>query len=177
MRAPLVITSALLALLAQGCILQNLSTSERLRDAVVGFNDECRWARTDLAVQRVVPDFRSDFRLSHLAWGRSIQIADQEILNVDASADEENESAISYVAIRWYDTNGMILADTVLRQQWTRVRGGFLLVREEVVEGDPRLLAMPERPEGEAAPSEGEDAEAAPAEGEAAEAAPVHTAL
>lgn len=154
MRAPIIVTSALCLLLAPGCILQNLSTSERLRDAVVGFNDECRWARTDLAVQRVMPEFRSDFRLGHLAWGRSIQIADQEILNVDASADEEEGSAISYVAVRWYDTNGMILADTVLRQQWTKVRGGFLLVREEVIEGDPRLIAIPETPADEA---EGEE--------------------
>ncbi len=151
MRAPFVLTSALCLLLTPGCLLQNLSTSERLRDAVVGFNDECRWARTDLAVQRVMPDFRSDFRLGHLAWGRSIQIADQEILNVDASADEENGSAISYVAVRWYDTNGMILADTVLRQQWTKVRGGFMLVREEVMEGDARLIAIPEGAEDEAA--------------------------
>jgi hypothetical protein len=151
MRAPHVLGSLLLVL-AQGCILQNLSTSERLRDAVVGFNDECRWARNDLAVQRVVPEFRGDFRMGHLAWGRTIQIADQEIVNVDASADEENDSAVSYVAVRWYDTNGMILADTVLRQQWTKVRGGFLLVREEVVEGDPRLIAIPERPEDEATP-------------------------
>lgn len=152
MRAPLVLGSLLVLTLAPGCILQNLSTSERLRDAVVGFNDECRWARTDLAVQRVVPAFRSEFRLGHLAWGRSIQIADQEILNVDASADEEEGSAVSYVAVRWYGTNGMILADSVLRQQWTKVRGGFLLVREEVIEGDPRLIAIPEAAE----PAEGE---------------------
>lgn len=154
MRASLVLV---LLLPLQGCILQNLSSSERLRDAVVGFNDECRWARNDLAVQRVVPDFRGDFRLSHFAWGRSIQIADSEIVNVDASSDEDGGAAISFVAIRWYGTNGMILADTVLRQDWTKVRGGYMLVREQVIEGDERLLAQPDRtPAEEAAPEETE---------------------
>src|SRR5689334_21111273 len=107
MRAKLAL--AALLVFAPGCILQNLSSSERLRDAVVGFNDECRWARNDLAVQRVVPGFRGDFRLSHMSWGRTIQIADQDIVHVDASAEDDGGGAISYVAIRWYDTNGMIL--------------------------------------------------------------------
>src|SRR6478672_3886228 len=84
-----------------GCILQNLGTEERLRDAVVGYNDECRWGRIDLAAQRVMPAYRDRFRLSHHNWGRDYQIADSEIVHVETSG-EEQEDAISTVIVRWY---------------------------------------------------------------------------
>ncbi len=126
-----------------GCILANLGTEERLRDAVVGYNDECRWGRIDLAAQRVVPGYRDQFRMSHFNWGRDFQIADSEIVHVETSG-EEQEDAVSTVVVRWYDQTSLLLADTTLRQRWEKVRGGYVLLEESVVGGHPGLLEIPE---------------------------------
>jgi hypothetical protein len=144
-----------------GCMLQNLSKEERLRDSVVGYNDECRWGRIDLAAQRVVPAYRERFRLSHHSWGRDFQIADSELVHVE-TAGEESEVAISTVVVRWYDQRTMILADSTLRQSWRKAHGGYVLLEEAVVSGDPALLEIPEEllPAME---SDDDDAAAAPA--------------
>ena len=47
-----------------GCNGRAASASERLRDAVVGYNDELRFGRNDLAVQRVSGGYRTAFILS-----------------------------------------------------------------------------------------------------------------
>ena len=53
---------------------------------MVGYNDELRFGRNDLAVQRVAGAYRGAFIGGHYRWGREIQIADVEIVNVEASA-------------------------------------------------------------------------------------------
>jgi hypothetical protein len=128
--------------LATGCIFQNVGSEEKLRDAVLGYNDETRWNRMDLAQLRVTPARRGDFRLRHHRWGSDIQIADMDILDVQV-AGEEQENAISVVHIRWYDQSTMLIADTVVAQQWERVTGGYILVEETVRAGNERLLAIP----------------------------------
>ena len=127
-----------------GCILQNISPEERLRDAVVGYNDETRWNRLDLAQQRVTPMKRGEFRLRHYRWGRDIQIADLDILDVQVRG-EDRDNATSIVQIRWYDQSTMLLADTVVAQEWERVTGGYILTAEDVREGDETLLEIPEQ--------------------------------
>lgn len=128
--------------LASGCIFQNVGSEEKLRDAVVGYNDETRWNRLDLAQQRVIPTKRGEFRLRHHRWGRDIQIADMDILDVQVSG-EEQENAISIVQIRWYDQRTMLIADTIVAQEWERVTGGYILVDEQVREGNATLLEIP----------------------------------
>jgi hypothetical protein len=140
MHRALVLVPALF--LVGGCMLQNLSKEERLRDSVVGYNDECRWGRIDLAAQRVMPAYRQRFRLTHHGWGRNLQIADSEIVHVE-TAGEDSEVAISTVIVRWYDQSTMILADSTLRQSWKKVHGGYILLEEAVVAGHPGLLEIP----------------------------------
>ena len=123
-----------LSVSAAGCIFQNISPEERLRDAVVGYNDETRWTRLDLAQQRVTPAQRGEFRMRHYRWGRDIQIADLDILDVQVRG-EDRDQATSIVHIRWYDQRTMLLADTVVGQEWERVTGGYLLVAEQVRDG------------------------------------------
>ena len=125
-----------------GCIMQNLSPETRLRDSVIELNDEARWGRMDIATLRVAPSFREQYRLSHLRWGRDIQIADTEILGMKANKDDGG--AVSRVAVRWYDQRSMILADTVLRQTWQKHKQTFILISEAVESGHPGLLAIPE---------------------------------
>jgi hypothetical protein len=148
--------------LASGCIFQNVGSEEKLRDAVVGYNDETRWNRMDLAQLRVTPARRGDFRLRHHRWGRDIQIADMDILDVQVSG-EEQENATSVVHISWYDQSTMMIADTIVAQEWERVTGGYILVEETVREGNGTLLEIPPH----LLPTESTD-EAAPSDGEAA---------
>lgn len=138
MRAILV----LIPLFFTACMFTGVSAEERLRDAVVGINDEMRWNRIDLAAQRVAPPYRGHYRLSHHSWHREFQIADTEIIHVEIG--EERATATSMVAIRWYDHRTMLLAETTLRQKWSKVTGGYVLINEEVASGNERLLAIPE---------------------------------
>jgi len=132
---------ALLAL-AQGCIFNNVSTEETLRDAVVGLNDEVRWDRMDLATQRVAPTYRTAFSLTHHDWHEGMQIADSEIVHVQVGEDKEDAKA--FIKIRWYDLRTMLVAETTLEQKWKKVGRNFVLISEEVRAGDPRLIALPE---------------------------------
>ena len=127
-----------------GCLIQNLSPETRLRDSVIELNEGTRWGRMDVAAGHVSPVFQNQFRLSHLRWGRDIQIADSEILGISADTEEDGSGALSRVAIRWYDHETMIIAQTVIRQAWQKHKQTFLLTKESVESGHPGLLAIPE---------------------------------
>lgn len=141
MRRILHLAALVATVLMSGCLLQNMSAQERLRDSVVGFNDEMRWGRQDLAIQRVVPAARAEFQARHRAWGRDIQIADSEIVNVQVG--HEGEEASSFVTIQWYRRNSTLLSTTTLRQNWDRSMGSFAMTGEEVHEGDESLIENP----------------------------------
>ncbi len=132
----------LVAALVSGCVFNNMSAEETLRDSVVGLNDECRWNRFDLAQQRVEARYRNQFRMTHHSWHRDFQIADSEIMGVEVG--EGRERATSLVQVRWYDHSTMILHDTTVKQTWKRGVNGYFLVEEEVADGNERLLEIPE---------------------------------
>jgi hypothetical protein len=98
----------------------------------------------DVASGYVDPPFRPQFKLSHMRWSRDIQIADTEILGMNPHTDEEGEGAFSRVAVRWYDENTMVLANTVIRQTWRKHKQTFLLTNESIESGHPGLLVIPE---------------------------------
>lgn len=127
-----------------GCLLQNLSPETRMRDAVIELNEGARWGRMDVASGYVAPPFRTQFKMSHMRWGRDIQIADSEILGMNPQTDEEGEGAFSRIAVRWYDQNTMVLANTVIRQTWQKHKQTFLLTSESIESGHPGLLVIPE---------------------------------
>lgn len=129
---------ALAAVLLGGCLFQNIAPTERLRDAVVGLNDEARWSRMDLATMRVAAPYRTEWADAHREWGRRIQIGDVELLDVRIEPD--SETAISVVAVSWYNYDTMMLQRTVLRQHWQSTGRDYVLASEEVVEGSPDLL-------------------------------------
>jgi len=154
MRATLVL--AVLTISLGGCIFQNLSASRAITDQVYAFNDEIRWARIDLATERVEPDYRAEFVLAHRLWGHDIQIADADMTHVQIA--EDNESATSLVTFAWYDERTMRLHNTVVQQRWAKSGDSFLLEAEEIVGGDDTLFAPPPEVEPEV---EVEDATAA----------------
>lgn len=138
---------------ASGCLMQNLSPETRMRDAVIELNEGARWGRMDVASGHVAPGFQPQYKLSHMRWGRDIQIADTEILGMNPHTDEEGEGAFSRVAVRWYDENTMVLADTVIRQTWQKHKQTFILTNESIESGHPGLLVIPD---GQQAPQPGE---------------------
>ena len=146
---------ALVTLLLGGCLLQNLGADRQLTDQVYAFNDEVRWARIDLATERVSPDFRPAFLAMHRAWGHDIQIADSDCTHVQISDD--SQSATSLVTLSWYDRS-LNVRTSVVRQRWIKTDSGFLLDQIVVVGGDEGILeAPPEDTEGgetEAAPTD-----------------------
>jgi len=127
-----------------GCLIQNLSPETRMRDSVIELNEGARWGRMDVASGHVSPPFRTQFKLSHMRWGRDIQIADTEILGMNPETDEEGAGAFSRVAVRWYDQSTMVLANTVIRQTWQKHKQTFLLTNESIESGHPGLLVIPE---------------------------------
>ncbi|MEM6961970.1 MAG: hypothetical protein AAF355_09740 [Myxococcota bacterium] len=132
----------LMVAFTNGCLLQNVSYSEKLRDNVHELNDELRWGRMDLAVTRVAPPYRVAFADMHRPWGRTIQIADLEIQSLDFG--EDRSEAASIVTFRWYSETTMTLRETTIRQKWERSISGYAITEVEVIEGDPSLLSSTE---------------------------------
>jgi hypothetical protein len=131
-----------------GCMFQNLSPTRMLTDQVQALNDETRWARVDLAADRVAPDYRTTFLASHRGWGRDIQIADAELTNVALAAGEETASSL--VTISWYDLSTMEVRSSTIVQHWIKTDNGFLLDEERVTDGDEAILILPEEDATEA---------------------------
>lgn len=151
MRVKLVI---LAVFLLSGCLLQQLRPSERLREAVHRLNDETRWGRLDLATTDVGPAYREEFATRRYEWGRSIQIADQELLSV--VLDDSGDHATSTLAVSWYALDTMTVRETTVKQSWAHSGGTFVLVREEVASGDETIFGAEEAPvEEEPAVDEG----------------------
>ncbi|MFW6051407.1 MAG: hypothetical protein ACODAU_09545 [Myxococcota bacterium] len=136
-----------LLLLLSGCLVQNMSAQEHLRDAVTELNEGLRWNRMDVAVPRVAPAYRERFVTAHREWGQSMQIADAELVGV--RIEDDRSEAVSTVAVRWYGHATMTVRQAVIEQRWQRLRGGYFLVEERVVRGDPKVLASPPEVEPE----------------------------
>ena len=149
-RIPWLVAAACLAY--GGCIFQQFSATQQLTEQVYAFNDETRWARVDLAADRVAPAYRARFAVTHAQWGSRVQIADTDLTRVQLAEDEETASSI--VSVSWYDSDTMIVRGSVLRQHWVSTDNGYLLDGEEIVGGDETLL---HRPEGQEEPEADDD--------------------
>jgi hypothetical protein len=124
-----------------GCVFQNASLAQKLRDAVEGINEQARWSRFDLAVENVTPTYRPEYAALRHKWGRSIQIADTEVVQMRLADDRGG--AVSVVVVQWYSYDTMTLRQTTIRQQWDRSGDRFALASERVVAGDETLLEEP----------------------------------
>jgi hypothetical protein len=104
----------------------------------------------DLAVQMVSSDYRDAFIKSHSAWGRTVEVADAELIHIQIAPD--GNTATSTLAYSWYDLSAMTLARTVIRQQWN-IRNGYHVTAEEIMEGAPELLPVPQAEDVAAEPT------------------------
>lgn len=135
--------------LMSGCFMQNQSAAARLGDSVYDLAEETRWGRTQLAAERVMPSYRDDFIASRRRWGRDFQIGDCDIQHMQLAEDHDSASVV--VVFNWYDRRTMGANETTVRQEWLREGRVFVLKTEEVLDGNPALLAIPPRPPAETA--------------------------
>lgn len=142
----LVFGSIVLVFLA-GCVFSRFSPTELLTEQVRGLNDETRWGRVDIAIDRVDAPYRNRFLSSRREWGADVRIADTE-LNRLILADDLM-SATSMMEITWYDQRTMEVSNTVVRQHWVKRDDAFLLDEETITSGDETLFAEEEETEEE----------------------------
>jgi len=121
-----------------GC-MGGMSPAMKLDDTVKETNDAARFGRTDLAVERVMPEARSAFVKRHRFWGGDVRIVDVEYGGVERMTEGE---AVIIVGFGWFRPNEGVLRNTMVRQTWKNDhgRGPWYLLDEERVAGDPGLL-------------------------------------
>ena len=124
--------------LFSGCLLANAGADKKIGDAAHSLNAQARWGRVDDAALLVAPDYRPTFLIHHRRWGREIQLADIEVLNIQLTSDADRASV--YVNFSWYAMEDMTLYETTLRQQWISNKNTYALSSESVVRGNPALL-------------------------------------
>jgi hypothetical protein len=122
-------------------MVQHMTSQEKLREAVLELTDGLRWNRMDVAARRVAPEYQQRFAETRRYWGGVVQIADAELVALQIG--EDRSEASSSLAIRWYSQRTLTVHEAMLQQKWQRFKGGYLLVDEQVLQGDPRLLAPP----------------------------------
>jgi hypothetical protein len=127
--APLVLSSC----------LGSMSPAMKLDDAVKETNDAARFGRTDLAIERVMPEARTAFVKRHRLWGNDVRIVDVEYGGVEKMSESE---AIIVLAFGWYRPGEQTLHTTTVRQTWKNDKGAgpWFLTSEERVAGDIGLL-------------------------------------
>jgi hypothetical protein len=138
MRAALLIVPVLSWLVLSGCFLQHASPGEKLSKSVQELNKSARWGQIGAAAQMVDASYRQQFLASHRHWGRTLQVADTELVHMEVAAG--NESAIAVIAYSWYSTDAMTLHASLVRQRWLAEDQTFALISETVIDGDTRLL-------------------------------------
>lgn len=121
-----------------GCMLQNLSPTERFSTSSHELNTASRWARLDIAMEHVSPSYRERFIKLHRDWGRGLQIADHDIVGMNLADD--GSTAVSTVRVSWYRMDSLRLRESYVEQRWKKDRGNFYLVAEEVDQGDEGLF-------------------------------------
>jgi hypothetical protein len=123
----------------------------RAQQAALELNQDLRFGRTQLVMDRVAPAMRETFAAQHRAWGAGVRIADVELTGLQPRNEHELDVI---VRVAWYRSEEQELRTTTLQQNW-REEDGWQLVTEKRVDGDAGLLGEPvvyERPESPRAP-------------------------
>ncbi len=94
----------------------------------------------EMVMEHVSANEASAYLASHKAWGSSIRIADVELAGLRMASKDE---AIITVAVSWYEPSTQELRNTILRQTWKDLKGGWLLTAEARADGDIGLLGEP----------------------------------
>jgi hypothetical protein len=144
---------ALFALVANGCILANLTPQARFQESAHTLAEAARWNHVDMALPLLSSKYSATYLSRHRDWGGAVTIADADLVRMQVA--EDRQSATSELTVSWYLSNGITLRQSTISQKWESERGNFRLVDETVRQGDTSLFAA-----AEPAPAE---AQAAPA--------------
>jgi hypothetical protein len=108
----------------------------RAQQTAQEFNQDARFGRNELMMERVAQSARDEFASHHRAWGTGVRVADMELAGIRAHGDNE-----LYVVVRvaWYRPEEQELRTTTLEQLW-RESDGWKLAEEKRVDGDIGLL-------------------------------------
>jgi hypothetical protein len=128
----------LLAVLLAACPAP-LNAVQRGQQTAQEFNQDTRFGRTSLAMDRVAKEARDDFAQHHRSWGTDIRIADVELSGMKSHGERDLDVM---VRVGWYRQTEQDLRVTTLKQNW-RDKDGWELVAEERLDGDVGLLGEP----------------------------------
>jgi hypothetical protein len=112
------------------------SALARAQQAAREFNQDARFGRDELMMERVAPAARDDFAKHHRGWGTSVRVADLELAGMRPHGDHDLDVV---VRVAWYRPEQLELRVTTLQQSW-RDTSGWQLVDEKRVDGDVGLL-------------------------------------
>ena len=127
------------------------SALARAQQTALELNQDLRFGRSELVMDRVAPGTRETFAAQHRAWGSSVRIADVEMTGLQPRNDHELDV---FVRVAWYRPEEQELRSTTLQQSW-RDDDGWKLTSERRLEGDVGLLGeavVYERPDSQHGP-------------------------
>lgn len=126
------------------------SAGARAQEVAQEMNVNTRFGRMELAVEHVAAKEREEYARRHKEWHGKLRIADLEMAGVKQITET---AADVHVRVAWYRVEEQELRVTTVRQRWEAVKGEWMLVGEQRVDGDAGLLAEPPaKPGPEASP-------------------------
>lgn len=128
-----------MCLLAAGCIKPQ-SNGEKLLNAAHEVVTAARFGRMDVVLARVRPDARERFASDHAEWGTKVRILDIEY---GGATPFEEKKALVLMGVAWTRPDETIVRSTTLKQTWEFVETDWVIISEEVTEGDTKLLTQP----------------------------------
>jgi hypothetical protein len=113
------------------------SNAARMQQIASDFNTDVRFGRNELAVERVGEKEREDFLKRHKAWGKTVTLADYELVGAKLVDEDNADVSIKY---DWYHSDENELHSTTVKQKWQSKKGDWRLVGESCVDGDESLF-------------------------------------
>jgi hypothetical protein len=126
---------------------------QALQEAAFEMNTNTRYGRADTAISRVADASRERFLKLHKRWHTDLRIVDVDLAGLTFRPDGDADVFVSY---SWQPVTISELRSSVIHQVWHSERGNWLLVSEDLGQGDPGLLGEPPAESSAAAASTGE---------------------
>jgi len=133
----LVLIGFLIASVLGGC--QTTSSSQKLRDAVLHFNDNVRWQRYREAARALPPHRRAAWTTAMTRMGRMVSIDEYDMTPVEVGDDY----AVISVDLAYHRHDDMRVKREKREQIWRFIEGAWVLESDSEVAIDERRL--PER--------------------------------
>lgn len=113
-----------------GCAASQHSADDAvsLRQSVIQFHKNLRWARYEQAAVMTAPSYRENFLGRYEEMGDDFHIVQLEVKKVDFEKDDKKQS-LAYVQIeqQWYKEPNMTVKKDKIVETWKRNREGWKL--------------------------------------------------